>query len=87
MEIFSSSSTINLKIDFNNIQFCKQIINEILTKNKNQFTNEDIQWCKNTFTNDANVFLHYDDLIDFTLMQICDHNIYLIALSHGGQLG
>ena len=44
MEIFSSSSTVNLKVDFNNIQFCKQIINEILTKNKNQFTNKDIQW-------------------------------------------
>jgi len=38
-------------------------------------TNEDIKWCKETFQSSDNIFLHYDDLTDFTIMQLCDHNI------------
>ena len=38
-------------------------------------TDQDIEWCKKTFENDTNIFLHYDDLTDFTIMQMCDHNI------------
>jgi len=38
-------------------------------------TEEDIEWCKNHFTNKQNIFMHYSDLQDFYIMQLCDHNI------------
>jgi hypothetical protein len=39
-------------------------------------TEKDINWCENTFgkTNN-NIYLHYSDLEDFFIMQLCDHNI------------
>ena len=38
-------------------------------------TDEDIKWCRDKFQNENRLFLHFDDLIDFTIMQLCDHNI------------
>mgnify|MGYP001462963489 CR=1 FL=1 len=36
---------------------------------------KDIDWCKNSLMIKNTIFVHNDDLIDFKMMQYCDHNI------------
>jgi len=39
-------------------------------------TEKDIKWCEEKFGNSNNhIYLHYSDLQDLMLMQLCDHNI------------